>query len=207
MCIRDRFQRAGFAVEHSAVYPDPETNKGRELDVLAYKRDATGCYASLFSIECKSSDKPWVVLTNRNRPSNFGGLWIATLSRKARDAIGSHLFEYIKAYEEILGPSVGGYALKQAFAGQSDHAYTACIGALKSASSVLKDEGTDIAFGFPTIVVSSPIYEYSEDSNGQQHFVEVKSSSFEFSAYWERYNRAVIRIVSKDCLLYTSRCV
>ena len=205
-CAR-AFLRAGFAVENSAVYPDPETRKGREIDVLAYRRDATGCFSSMFAVECKASDKPWVVLTNKNRHTKFGGLWIATLSRMAREAMGPHVIQYLQAYEEILGPSVGGYALKQAFSGKSDQAYTASIGALKAATSVLLDQDTDISFGFPTIVVSTPIYEYSEDSSGKQRFIEVLHSSFELSAYWERHNRAIIRVVSKDYLPeYAERC-
>ncbi|TZF88346.1 hypothetical protein [Cognatilysobacter lacus] len=194
------FLRARFAVEHSAVYIDPETSKGREIDLLAYKRDPTGCFAAFFAVECKASDKPWVVLTNRHQYTRFGALWIATMSQKARNAIGPRIKDYLLAYEDHLGPSVGGYALKQAFAGQSDQAYTASIGALKAAASVVKDEDSALAFGFPTIVVSTPIYEYSEGPEGEQRFAEVPHSSFEFSAYWEHYNRAVVRIVSKDHL-------
>ncbi|TKA16818.1 hypothetical protein [Xanthomonas euvesicatoria] len=201
------FVRARFAVEHSAVYIDPETSKGREIDLLAYRRDATGCFATFFVVECKSSDKPWVVLTNRNQYNRFGGLWIATMSQKAREAMGTHVSEYLLAYEDYLGSSVGGYALKQAFSGQSDHAYTASIGALKAAASLVKREDSALAFGFPTIVVSTPIYEYSEGPNGEQRFLEVPTSSFEFSAHWEHYNRAVIRIVSEAHLPeYAEQC-
>jgi hypothetical protein len=201
------FRGSRFAIEHSAVYADPETGKGREIDVLAYRRDTTGCFAAFFAVECKSSDKPWVVLTNRHQYTKFGGLWIAALSQKAREAMGPKVTDYLLAYEDHLGSSVGGYALKQAFSGQTDHAYAASMGSLKAAASLVRNEDSALAFGFPVIVVSTPIYEYSESPDGEQTFQEVPSSSFEFSAHWERYNRAVIRIVSKEHLpIYAERC-
>ena len=189
-----------FGVEHSAVYPDPETQKSREIDVLAYRRDETGVYGALFPVECKATDKPWVVLTNPEQYFQYGGLWIAAMSPKAREAMAYHVTEYLNFYEQAFGQTTGGFSLKQAFCGETDHAYTACMSALKAAHALVADEETNITFAFPTLVVNTPIYEYSEDADGQQIFKEVASSSFSFSAHMNGYSRAIIRIVSNRAL-------
>lgn len=201
------FKRASFAVEHSSTYIDPETQKGREIDVLAYRRNATGYFNAFFTVECKSSDKPWVVLTNQDQYSRHSYLQIASISNVARRAIGEVVAEYCDIYNEVFGRSRGGYALKHAFAGQSDQAYAACVGALKAASWISNESQLGLVFGFPTIVVNTPIYEYSESPSGEQYFTEVTDSSFEFSAYWGRQERAIIRIVSSDHLnAYAKKC-
>src|SRR5690606_18936177 len=99
-------------------------------------------------------------------------------------------------------------SLKQAFAGETDHAYTACMSALKAANSLVSDsEGQRLAFAFPTVVVSTPIFEYSEGTNGQAIFTEVTASSFSFSAHLNGYSRAIIRIVSSQALdAHAQRC-
>ena len=195
-----------FGVEHSAVYEDPETQKSREIDVLAYRRDATGVFSTLFPIECKSTDKPWVVLTNRSQYSRYGGLWIAAMSAKAREFMGSEVEEYISIYTDTFGPFAGGFSLKQAFSGETDQAYMACISALKAAKSLAAEDSNGITFAFPTLVVNAPIFEYHEQ-DGEQIFSEVSESSLYFSAHIKEYSRAIIRIVSKGALGdYSQRC-
>jgi hypothetical protein len=197
-----------FGVEHSAVYPDPETKSSREIDVLAYLGDGTGTFSTLFPVECKSGDKPWVVLTNPEQYSQYGGLWIAAMSSKAREAMADNIFEYVELYEKAFGRSTGGFSLKQAFSGETDNAYSACMSALKSANSLISEESHPrIVFAFPTLVVNTPSFEYSEGHGGQQHFTEVLTSSFSFSAHMNGYSRAIIRIVSRDALaMHAENC-
>ncbi|UYC14027.1 hypothetical protein [Xanthomonas sp. CFBP 8445] len=201
------FKHASFSVEQSSAYVDPETEKGREIDLLAYRRDATGCFNAFFAVECKSSDKPWVVLTSRDQHTRYGGLHIALLSQGARHALGDNIIDYVRIYAEIFGPSCGGYALKQAFSGQSDLAYAASVGSLKAASWISSEEELGLVFGFPVIVVNTTIYEYSESLSGEQNFTEVPDSSFEFRAYWKQNKRAFVRIVSSAHLdSFTQKC-
>ena len=60
------FRAAGFDVTQSAIYSDPQTAKGREIDVLARDPDFVGIITISFVLECKSSTKPWVVLLPEN---------------------------------------------------------------------------------------------------------------------------------------------
>lgn len=205
-CAR-AFSRATFAVEHSAAYVDPETEKGREIDLLAYERDATGCFNIVFAVECKSSDKPWVVLTNRDQYTRYGGLQIASYSRSAREALGQHVGEFVKAYRDVFGEFSGGYSLKQAFAGKTDQAYAASVGASKAASWIAGKDEMGLVYGIPIIVVNAPIFEYSEGPYGEQQFTEVSSSAFEFSSYWKRHQRSIIRVVSRHHLdAFATQC-
>ena len=54
-----------WSVRHEAAYADPETKKVRAIDVLAMSQHSstTGEFLSVsFTIECKRSDLPWVVM-------------------------------------------------------------------------------------------------------------------------------------------------
>ena len=194
-------RQGGFSVESSAVYSDPETSKSREVDVLAWKRDATAVFANLFPIECKASKKPWVVLTSPNQEYSFGGLWIGTYTKAARSAFGPKVLDFVRIYGEVFGGFTGGFALKQAFGGDQDPAYSACISLLKSCRSLCdsKDE-SEISFAFPTIVVDTPIFELDQCPDGIVSVREVPFSHFNFSAHLDEYTKLVIHVVSKSAL-------
>ena len=188
----------GFSVESSAVYSDPETNKSREIDVLAWRRDATAAFACLFPIECKASKKPWVVLTSPNQEFSFGGLWISTYTKAARSALGPKAMEFVRIYGEVFGGFTGGFSLKQAFSGEQDPAYTACISALKACRSLCdSQDDSQIAFAFPTIVVDTPIFELDQSPDGVVSVREVAFSHFNFSSHLNEYTKLVIHLVSR----------
>ena len=198
-----------FHVEHSAVYPDPETQQSREIDVLALRGDITGIFSILFPIECKTGDKPWVVLTDPDHYSWYSGLSIAIMSHKAQESLSQNVEEYADIYKNLFGQTAYGFSLKQAFSGENDHAYTACMSTLKAAKSLVEEgvEHNRIIFAFPTLIVDTPIYEYSEGPNGEQFFNEVTSSSFFFSTQIKGYSKNIIRIVSNRALAdYAEKC-
>lgn len=201
-------RQGGFSVESSAVFSDPETSKSREIDVLAWKRDATAAYACLFPIECKASKKPWVVLTSPNQEYSFGGLWIGTYSKAARSAFGPKVLDFVRIYGEVFGGFTGGFGLKQAFGGEHDPAYSACISLLKACRSLCdsKDE-SQIEFSFPTIVVDTPIFELDLAIDGTVSVREVPQSHFNFSAHLDEYTKLVIHVVSKSALQeHSAKC-
>ena len=65
------FRAAGFEVRQSYTYPDPQSDKGREIDVLAQDPDWIGVIEVSFVLECKASSKPWVVLTSEDALANL----------------------------------------------------------------------------------------------------------------------------------------
>ena len=64
------FRSAGFGVRQSFTYTDPQSEKGREIDVLAQDPDWMGVIEISFVLECKASSKPWVVLTSEDALEN-----------------------------------------------------------------------------------------------------------------------------------------
>jgi hypothetical protein len=66
MTAASAFRQAGFEVQQSATYVDLQSEKGREIDVLASDPDLIGFIDLSVVVECKSSTKPWVVLTSND---------------------------------------------------------------------------------------------------------------------------------------------
>jgi len=206
------FKKEAFSVTHSAVYVDPETEKGREIDVIANSRDWSGMVQINFVAECKSSPQPWVVLVDRDdfpKPiyyslgvvsENIGAMlrgvdWDPSRSEAWR------VLEYMHA---------GGYGIRQAFSNNNDPAYAAAMAALKASRAIaLKPMGTTKRFQFaiPVIVVDAPIFECSVGADGELEYLEVQSSEFFFNAYIPEEVRASIRIVRKEELVhFTKTC-
>jgi hypothetical protein len=79
------FRRAGFEVKQSVTYPDPQSDKAREIDVLATQPDIVGVIDVSFVVECKASHNPWIVLMSEDALANYNRLFaFAVTSRAAR---------------------------------------------------------------------------------------------------------------------------
>lgn len=198
------FRAAGFDVRQSAVFPDSQSDKGREVDVLAQDPDLIGIIEISFVVECKSSSNPWVVFTSEDALSGYNRLLaFAMTSGAAKDAlakrIGKGLWE-----SHISRPERGGYGFRQALRKDSDPAYTAAIGAVKACHGIAQDRVSSaiplLAFAFPVIVVDSPLFECSRKSNGELALVEVSTSEFLFSAHIPEYVGCCVKVVTKEQL-------
>ena len=189
------FTSNSLHVEHSFVYPDPETGKNREIDVLGYYCDHTKLFRAYIAAECKADGKPWVVLTDPKYYHQFDPYEISVSSEKNQKLVEIHCGEYEAAHYQCFGPRTGGYALKQAFSEGEDRAFAACLSVLKASTTIaeIKDH---ISIVVPTIVVSAPIFEYSTSPNGEHSFQQVQGSTFQFSAYIDTFRSCTIRIIS-----------
>jgi hypothetical protein len=76
------FRAAGFEVRQSSHYIDPETGKGREIDVVAADPDVLGVVDITFVVECKSSKKPWVLLCSPDTVVGYDRLFALRLSHQ-----------------------------------------------------------------------------------------------------------------------------
>ena len=74
MRVAAAFRKAGFEVRQSDVYMDHESGKTREIDVIATDSDYLGVVVTHFVIECKSSKKPWILLSSDDALSNYKNL-------------------------------------------------------------------------------------------------------------------------------------
>jgi len=183
------FRDAGFDVRQSATYADPQSDKGREIDVLAMDPDLIGIIDISFVVECKSSTKPWVVFTSDDALRNYNRLFaFGVTSDAAQKALSARTAKGLRSGLPKLGqflerPSRGGYGFRQAMSGDSDAAYTASIGALKACLGVTLDSPSALprlAFAFPVIVVNTPLFECVRKPDGQLELTSVESSEFLF---------------------------
>lgn len=205
------FRAAGFDVRQSFTYPDPQSDKSRELDVLAQDPDLIGIIEISFVIECKSSSNPWVVFTSEDAMSNYNSLFaFAVSSKAAKSAIISRLLN-LGELEPYFKPqsTYGGYGFRQAFGKDSDPAYTAAIGAIKACQNIAQDRtGSSIpriAFAFPVVVIDSPLYECSINNDGELQLTEVKQSEFLFSAYIPEHIGSCVKVVTRENLKVFAR--
>lgn len=195
--------KAGFDSNHSYIYEDPESQKGREIDVVGRTTDVTGLIQVYVVAECKASSKPWIVLANKSQRfgATYAALGIST--RKALDAIDIDSFTQGKLARHLKSWDTGGYALKQAFSEDVDNAYAATMSALKAASVLAEhQEGPteDFVFALPVLVVDAPIFECIANESGDLELKEVPFSQFMFTALIPERKRAIVRIAHRQAL-------
>ena len=202
------FKKFKLEVTHSAVYADPQTDKGREIDVVAYARDGTGLLQLYAVVECKASPNPWVVLVNTDQPHlQYASLGLAT--DNTRQALPSKAFCRPDPLADALFNISGtGYSLRQAFSKDNDPAYAAAISLVKAAKVQLHESHSKterFKFVLPVLVVDAPLYECTVLENGKIELRSVSLTSFQFTAYIPDRVTCVIRVVQKDSLDYFAR--
>jgi len=84
--VANIFSKAGWGIRHSNYYLDKDEEKGREIDIFAYKSDliknnspkeSISIHINLVCEVKKSTKKPWVIFSTKKSPSdNFFGLSI-----------------------------------------------------------------------------------------------------------------------------------
>lgn len=198
------FRAAGFDVRQSAVLPDPQSDKGRELDVLAQDPDILGVVEVSFVIECKSSSNPWVVFTSEDALSGYNRLFAFALTSQAAKSSLNKRTNSILWDKYISRASSGGYGFRQALRKDSDPAYTAAIGALKACNGLAQDREASpiprLAFAFPVIVIDSPLFECARTAGGHLTLTEVHHSEFLFSAHIPEHVGCCVHVVTKEHL-------
>lgn len=204
MAAADAFRRAGFDVRQSTTYVDPETKKGREVDVLALADDWIGAVDIGFVLECKSSNKPWVVLCSETALANYNRLLaFAVTSAEARKVLSKKTNE-LKSWPSIERSNDTGYGFRQVLGDRSDAAYGAAMNVLKACADLAK--ASDLksykpaSFYFPVVVVDTPLFECRLQENGELTLKRVQRSEFLFTAHVPEPVGCCVRVVAKDAL-------
>ena len=199
------FRNAGFEVRQSATHLDQEEKKGREIDVLAQDPDLWGVVDIYYVVECKSSDKPWVVLMGDDVLSGFNRAdAFSVLSADAKGEIVS-LWDNNKYFKALLEKTDRcGYSFRQAMGGKNDRAYTAAISVLKACAGLTHERRAPsikrFAFALPVIVVDTQIFECNLKYDGEIDLVEVNESEFLFSAHMPDEVACCIKVINKERL-------
>lgn len=205
MAAAASLRQAGFFVRQSSTYADPQTDKGREIDVLASDNDWLGDFETSFVIECKASSKPWVVLKLNDALASYNRLFaFAVMTQSARVMFGDALGRGASVCRFIEREDSGGYGFRQAFSGDADPAYPAAITVLKACHGLVSGrtpgapEQKHVAF--PVIVVDAPLFECSLKEDGDLLINEVQESEFLFTAHLPMTIGCCIRVVTKSNL-------
>ena len=197
------FRSAGFDIRQSYIYPDPQSNKGREIDVLASDPDLIGVIDINFVIECKSSSKPWVILTSEDTSRNLLFAFAVT-SKSAIDALANKWPNLGELKQYIKKSTHAGYGFRQAFNENNDSAYHASLEVMNACKGIIKEESghkiNHLSFAFPVIVIDSPLFECQLENNGGLSIKEVESGEFQFSAHLPNYVSTCIKVIKKEKL-------
>ena len=206
MAAASAFRSAGFDIAQSSAYLDPQTEKGREIDILATDPDLLGAITVNFVLECKATNKPWVVLTSSEAFANYNRLRaFGIMNEHASRALASRLpVKFGSLAQYIERPAHGGYGLRQAFCEDRDAAYAAAVNVLKAAQSIVRSSERSsvksLAFVFPVIVVDAPIFECSLSDEDELDLKEVEESAFLFSTFLPDSVGCSIRVVRRTHL-------
>lgn len=219
MRIARSLAKSNFVVTQSYYFKDYESDKLREIDVVGRvyshleprDRIAIAELETFITIECKSSQKPWVVFCEtkqmhwniRQAVCNIGG---DRLLRKSRDSIAK-----TELHSRFLR---AGHGCVQAFGGKDDIAYSALMSALKAAEAKANEymeievrlakempHVSESAVAIPVVAITAPLFECSLDDMGKPELRSVSHSSIAF-----RYSRnsdqsmagTVVHIVTEE---------
>ncbi len=196
------FRKEGFEVRPSSQYIDAETGKGREIDVLTSLRDPDflGIIEIYFAIECKSSPKPWVLLTSEDAASGYNRIFaFGVLSKKAKHAFVSRIHEFVETLPWFRKEGAIGYSFRQAFSKESDPAYSAALSAAKACEHLARPTDrrhvAPLMLAFPVIVVDAPLIQCSLREDGHLDLQEVDLGEFLFFAHLPHLFGTCIRVV------------
>jgi hypothetical protein len=208
MAAASAFRQAGFDVQQSATYIDPQSEKGREIDVLAGDPDLIGFIQLSVVVECKSSTKPWVVLTADDALGAYHRLRTCAVMSE-RTCTTLFKVEERKVDQYLHGTDKCGYGFRQAFSKDADPGYGAAmnvVSACKGIISVAPAADWPIhAASIPIIVVDSPLFECQLRPDGELELVEVDASAFLFSAHIPQQTSCIVRVIHRSKLEATAK--
>lgn len=199
------FRAAGFEVRQASHYLDPENGTSREIDVLATDPDFLGIVGIHFAIECKSSKKPWVLLTSPHTLSGYNRLFaFGVLSEKALHAFAERFRDFIGTVPWLRKDGPAGYSFRQALGERADIAFSAAVSVAKACEYLIrptdKQYAAPLGFAFPVIVVDTPLIACSLDDDSGLRLTEIEQGEFLFFARLPRQFGSCIRVVTARAL-------
>jgi len=166
-----KFKENKFRVSQSVYYYDHELNKNREIDIIAYRgKFVDNKFAFIeYVIECKSSEKPWLLFCSKRETSydsaiefgeyDFTDDSFPLLSHLVAKDLLAKLCPFYFDFKHI------GYGLTQAFTTGNDNAFKATQTLIKCCDSKRteseKSSIEEVKIFIPILLVDSPVFEVS----------------------------------------------
>ncbi|QTE23174.1 hypothetical protein [Polaribacter cellanae] len=208
MKVANLFQKKGFKITQSILYKDIDTNKYRELDIIAYYGKIINGVSFNFSfvIECKkSTDKPWIVFKNDNLINSKLNRFKPFATRNAEI-----LFENSNVNENLqfnnIFPDINsaGYNVVIAYRDSKDIAYNSSLSLLK-ACNYIKNKFNDsnlrqCNFYIPLIIIEGELYDARLNIKEEIDFELVDFSIFMNTKIFNEKDSTTITIASSKNL-------
>jgi len=199
MKAASEFRKAGFFVRQSSHYLDTETGKSREIDVLASDWDITSNIQTDFVIECKSSKKPWILLTSPYTTNGYNRFYaFGVLTEKSLEVVVKRTEEFFDRFPWIEKSQVG-YSFRQVFGNNQDIAFSAAINVAKACEYQVRPQDqfpTIFGVAFPIIVVDTRLFQCSLQADGEILLEETMMGEFLFVTKFPKYFGTCIRVVT-----------
>ncbi len=219
MYVASMFQADGFSVKQSSYYTDYESDKSREIDVTAQK--TSGVYSPInvevsFHIECKSKNKPWLLLTS-NIPHELGygfedilssNMFHGLFAGQAEEGFDPKIIRQLRRLP-IYQTAKLSHGITEAFNDGADIPYSAIMSAVKSAVHRIGlinknfNPYTDRYIGgvaFPIVIVDGKLFECSYSVDGFQTIEEVNNGLLKWNYPTPLLTQPLIRIITKESL-------
>lgn len=199
------FREAGFEVRQSSYCLDPETNEGREINMIAIDPDILGAIKIQFVIECKATQKPWVLLSSLDTVMGYNRYFAyGILSEKALDAYIERGTELIDSLPWLEKEGLIGYSLREAFSDGKDIAQSVGKSIANACEFIVRPPNekyiAPYIIVFPIIVVNTPLFECSLQNDGNLKLEEVDKGEFLFPSYKPKSFGACIRVITEKYL-------
>lgn len=205
-------KKTEFAVRQGWHYQDPESGKSREIDIVFTKEEPRGIAEINYVIECKGTNKPWILFTSDDAADSYHRLVsFGIFTKSAHSAVASEIFNVDDASKIEASKKVPwlwkegrvGYAIAQAFDGNSDIPYAATLSSIK-ASIWLKSHSLwqsakyrNYVIVFPIVVTSSPLFECYLDDSGNNVLSSIDHGYLFFNQYIEGFTATCISVVQE----------
>jgi hypothetical protein len=212
MHLHNKFHADGnFKIRHGWYYQDVETSTSREIDIVCTHTDKYQYCEINFVIECKGTDKPWILFSSENAISDYNRiLAFSILSKETYGAIFDRLIaeshndiNSTKNIPWLWKDGRVGYSLAQAFEGNSDAPYKGVLSAIKAAlhlknNSFWQDIRDRKFYAiFPAVVTSSPLFECFTNVEGEAELHEIDIGFLFFNQPIGDFSGTCITIVNE----------
>lgn len=206
MEVASLFQKEGFKISQSLLYKDTDTNKYREIDVIAYLNKVVNGVSFSFSfvIECKkSTNKPWLVFKNKNLINPKLNRFKPFATKNAEI-----LLDKINGKEKYknLFPNINnaGYNLVVAFKESKDLAYSATTSLLKACDYLIHKFNNfnlkQCNIYIPMVLIEGVLFDACLDIKNELNFNKVNSSVVMNTKILDENNSNLITIASSNNL-------
>jgi len=217
--VTELLRSRGYSTDQSVYFVDNDEGKGREFDIYSrkisfQKKKKQNWFAeNIFTIECKKSDKPWVIFTSPKDGDDdniFDYDMMAEVNLEipvwSVETIWQTVIEPINEVSPLFDHPRHGrtYFIPFTNSEAGDAIYKALTTSVKAAVAI-KDKGRFgghcLSFYYPTIVLQGRLFEsYLENGNSQLSEVEILPVRFTYQSAQYNPIRYIVPIVTEKAL-------